>query len=875
MTYLPLTAKPVPTISPLQILIVGDDEGRSPLESHLSQITQWPLRWRWQSQDPVPDDTDLVILVCLGDRPTESWLEQARTLTLPVVAITNIHLPERPGLVTIPPDQLSPFTLTLSFRTAFQEKAPSFTNGDHGMSLPHQALSAHRSHLQLTTILVKFSQALLRPQGSLDTALGILGQYLKMERITILQWHWDRQGTVQAPPDIIAQWAHDGSPPCVQKVVNFPVLWWQQLLDLGEVMAIANHQDYPDLQPLLEFLQVKAFLGLPMFDNQGNHWGQLVFTSPHPQPQSWSPSEIQILKMAAELLHHHLSRTVTQRELEASEALYAGIVTHSAEAIFLVRVHQAIAITVAADQADLSERVTEFTFEMVNPTYCEKMGVYPQQIIGKSPQAVFPEKLAQQLCGSFQGCLEIGETLLFEEVIELPNSTQIWRTCLIPIRDRLGQIQQIQGSARDVTEERQLELTKMRYSRHQHMLASLTLKILRSWDMEKMLTTTVQELRKTLQADRVIFWELLNDQEGKVTAEATGLDVASMLHQHFPRVAFDRGDFELLRQGELQTCIDVEAAKFPPAHDAMLREYNVVAYAVLPVLVSAMDDPEGEPRLKGLICVQQCHFPQIWSADELHLLRQLINQICIALNQAELLQRQRHYTEELARSNQELEQFAYVASHDLQEPLQLVANYVQLLLRRQGDRLDERSQRYLYHITAGTHKMQTQIQDLLRYSRLNTRQRNLELISMEDCLQRAIANLKLKLKRTQAKIHCPDTFPAVLGDASQLQSLWQNLLSNAIKYRGDRQPEITISITQGKEHWRFMVKDNGIGIDPKHQQRIFQIFQRLHTQEEYPGTGIGLAICQRIVKIHGGEIWVKSQPHQGAAFYFTLPIYHP
>ncbi|WP_099241034.1 ATP-binding protein [Synechococcus sp. BDU 130192] len=864
MTYLPLAQASTLTKSLLHILIVGEDLGRSPLEDCLEQISRWDLSWRSQPFVTPLEPADLIILFC-PEALTEIWLDQSLALALPVVVVTAAPLPKQPGLIAIPPGELSPLTLELGFRAVLQEKASDL--------VLQPAPRPLETHLQLTTILVKFSQALFRPEATLDKALGILGRHLQMERITIFQWHWDGAGQINSPPNIVEQWSYDGSPPCQKKVAEFPLHWWQQLLELGDVVAIAHQHQDPKLVPLLEFLDVKAFLGLPIFDHQGHHWGHLIFTSEVARAHPWSALEIQALKMAAELLHHNLIRTATQRELEASEALYAGIVTHSAEAIFLIRVHRAIAITAAAP-VDLTELVTEFTFEMVNPTYCEKMGVYPRQIIGKSPQTVFPEKLAQQLCDSFQGCLEIGETLLFEEVIELPDCTQIWRTCLIPIRDRQGTIQQIQGSARDVTEERQLELTKMRYSRHQHMLASLTVKILRSWDMDKMLTTTVQELRKTLQADRVIFWEILNETEGKVTAEATHPNVRSMLHHRFPLAAFNRGDFDLFRQGELQTCIDVEAAKFPPAHDAMLREYGVVAYAVLPVLVSAMDDPEGEPRLKGLICVQQCHFPQIWNADELHLLRQLINQICIALNQAELLQRQRHYTNELARSNQELEQFAYVASHDLQEPLQLVANYAQLLARRNGDRLDERSQRYLQHITAGTRTMQTQIQDLLRYSRLNTRQSKPELVSMEDCLQRAIANLKLKLKRTHTQLHCPKTLPEVLGDGSQLQSLWQNLLSNAIKYRGDRQPKITINVTETEHHWQFMVADNGIGIDPKHQQRIFQIFQRLHTQEEYPGTGIGLAICHRIVKIHGGDIWVTSQPQAGATFYFTLPIYH-
>lgn len=719
--------------------------------------------------------------------------------------------------------------------------------------------SAHdlRTHLQLTTTLVQFSQALLRPQSNLQEALGIFGQQLRVQRVCLLQWNFKGNTPRRRSPTLLEQWAAPEISPTADLFAKLPLAWWQFFLKLGEIIDIHHRDHYPELAPELARLGVVSLLAVPILDSSGHLWGHLMLMGDRPTATSHAPFTIQTLKLAAELIHHNHMRLLTQRELEASEALYSGIVTHSAEALFLMDV----------------TTTNTFLFAMVNPTYCEKLQVDPKRMIGKSPQQVFPTKLAQQMQEAFYGCLQIGETLLFEEVLELQENTQIWRTCLIPIRDRQGKIVRIQGSGRDVTEERQLELLKMRYSRHQHLLASLTVKILQSWELDTMLTTTVQELRKTLQADRVIFWERLNDTEGKVTTAAAIANIESMQDVILSVAAFDRGDFEQFYQGEIQTCIDIETAQFPPAHDDMLRQYQVLSYAVLPVLVTSTDDPEGEPYLKGLICVHQCHVTKPWSTDEIRLLRQLTNQICIALNQAELLHRQRHYTEELARSNKELEQFAYIASHDLQEPLQIVSNYAQLLQKRNQTTLDDRSRRYIHHIVEGTQQMQTQIQDLLRYSRLNTRLSPFTPMPLQDCLDRAIANLQIKIKQAQAKLTYPDTLPIIFGDASQLHSLWQNLLGNAIKYRGDRPLEIQISYQKIGNYWQFVIQDNGIGIDPQYKERIFQIFQRLHTQEEYPGTGIGLAICQRIIKLHGGKIWVESKLGEGAAFCFTLPIY--
>jgi PAS domain S-box-containing protein len=228
-------------------------------------------------------------------------------------------------------------------------------------------------------------------------------------------------------------------------------------------------------------------------------------------------------------------------------------------------------------------------------------------------------------------------------------------------------------------------------------------------------------------------------------------------------------------------------------------------------------------------------------------------------------------TTELTRSNAELEQFAYVASHDLQEPLRAVAMYTQLLEQRYGERLDADASSIIGRVTAAVHRMQTLIRDLLTYSRVDTRAADFRVTSCETVLQEVLDNLQTAVAETSAEVS-HDPLPTVLADEVQLRQLFQNLVGNALKFHGQEIPRVHISAVTRHGHWVFSVRDNGIGIDPQYVDRIFVIFQRLHTRRAYPGTGVGLAICKKIVERHGGRIWVDSTPGKGAEFFFTLPI---
>ena len=236
--------------------------------------------------------------------------------------------------------------------------------------------------------------------------------------------------------------------------------------------------------------------------------------------------------------------------------------------------------------------------------------------------------------------------------------------------------------------------------------------------------------------------------------------------------------------------------------------------------------------------------------------------------------------QELARSNTELEQFAYVASHDLQEPLRMIASYTQLLSRRYKDKLDREAEEFIGFAVGGALRMQVLINDLLSYSRVGTRGKAFAPVDCARIVQQTLENLKIALEESRAVI-TQDPLPTVSGDPTQLTQLFQNLIGNAIKFHGAEDPRVSVSAQRregaaaappgGPGEWVFCIRDNGIGIEPQYFERIFVIFQRLHTRQEYPGTGIGLALCKKIVERHGGRIWVESEPGRGSAFLFTLP----
>jgi light-regulated signal transduction histidine kinase (bacteriophytochrome) len=292
------------------------------------------------------------------------------------------------------------------------------------------------------------------------------------------------------------------------------------------------------------------------------------------------------------------------------------------------------------------------------------------------------------------------------------------------------------------------------------------------------------------------------------------------------------------------------------------RQQGIVSYLGVPLLV------KGEVLGDLVLLTRKEHFFQ---AEEINFLATLAGQAASAIHNSLLYEQTRRQADELTRSNTELEQFAYVASHDLQEPLRMITGYTNLLAKRYGGKLDEDADEFMAFAVNGAKRMYVLINDLLSYSRVGTDAKALTRTNCEDTLAKTLAGLQLAIKESGAMI-THDDLPTVMADETQMGQLFQNLLGNAIKYRSKNPPEIHVGCKRDAGSWVFSVKDNGIGIDPKYSERIFVIFQRLHTRDEYSGTGIGLAICKKIVERHGGKIWIESALGQGTTCFFTLPV---
>ncbi|MCU7492610.1 MAG: PAS domain S-box protein [Ignavibacteria bacterium] len=224
---------------------------------------------------------------------------------------------------------------------------------------------------------------------------------------------------------------------------------------------------------------------------------------------------------------------------------------------------------------------------------------------------------------------------------------------------------------------------------------------------------------------------------------------------------------------------------------------------------------------------------------------------------------------DVEQSNSELEQFAYIASHDLQEPLRMIGSYSQLLTRRYEGKLDAKADQYINYITEGVQRMQTLIKDLLHYSRTATSKEDMQTVDLNIVMTEVLTDLKVAIETSHADIKV-SPLPPLKANHTQVRQLFQNLIGNAIKFRGDESPVIEVSAQEESEVWQFSIKDNGIGIDPEYSEKIFMLFQRLNDREKYPGTGIGLAVCKKIVERHGGKIWIESEAGKGTTFFFTI-----
>jgi PAS domain S-box-containing protein len=438
-----------------------------------------------------------------------------------------------------------------------------------------------------------------------------------------------------------------------------------------------------------------------------------------------------------------------------------------------------------------------------------------------------------------------GELVRFESEHSWAGKTVFIDFSLKPVFDEAGQVVMLIPEGRDITDRK----------RKEDILRNIALGVSAKTGAA-FFEALVEYLTKALQVEYALISELLLPSQDRVSTVAGYGNGATL----------DRFEYALLDtpcqytiDRQFYVCTEQLQQQFP--NFALLSEIRAQSYMGVLLRNSA-----GQPF--GLICVLSCQ-----PFSETQLMTEILT-IFAARAAAEIERQQseielQHQKQDLARSNDELQQFAYVASHDLQEPLRMITSYLELLERRYKGQLDAKADMFIAYAVDGASRMQTLINDLLNYSRVGRQARDFEAVDCEQILQHVLTDLQVTIAHNQAVItHAP--LPRVHGDPSQLTQLFQNLIGNALKFRSQESPRIDLSVKYAEDKWLFSVQDNGIGIENEYLERIFIIFQRLHSKTEYPGTGIGLAVCKKIIERHGGNLWVESQPDRGSTFYFTL-----
>jgi PAS domain S-box-containing protein len=484
-----------------------------------------------------------------------------------------------------------------------------------------------------------------------------------------------------------------------------------------------------------------------------------------------------------------------------------------------------------------------------NRTALEAIGATPSEIVGQyfwlTPWWTHSPNLQVQLQQAIVRAAA-GHLVRFEaKHILVDGSALIVDFSLKPVFDTAGQVVMLIPEGRDITDRKHKE----------DILQNIALGVSAKTGTA-FFEALVEYLTKALRVEYAFIGELVQPTQDRIMIIA-GYGDRLLANFEYDLVetpcgpVVDRGFY---------VCTDRLQQQFP--HDVFLGQINAQSYMGI-----LLRDSAGQAL--GLISVLSCQ-----PFSETKIMTEILN-IFAARAAAELERQQsevalQYQKQDLARSNDELQQFAYVASHDLQEPLRMITSYLELLERRYKGQLDAKADMFIDYAVDGASRMQTLINDLLDYSRVGRQTRAFEAVDCETIIHQVLTNLQVTILQTQAIVTCAP-LPTVTGDPSQLIQLFQNTIGNALKFHTQEPPQIQIGAEYVDGKWLFSVRDNGIGMDAQYLDRIFIIFQRLHSKTEYPGTGIGLAVCKKIVERHGGRLWVDSQPDRGSTFYFTLP----
>ena len=493
----------------------------------------------------------------------------------------------------------------------------------------------------------------------------------------------------------------------------------------------------------------------------------------------------------------------------------------------------------------------------VNTALCNMVGYSQKELLATDFQTItYPDDLDTDLV--FVKRLLSGEIKMYtmEKRYVHKQGHTVWILLTVSlVHDSQGKPLYFISQIQDITERKRAEralnesLAQLsQKSKHESVISDVTRSIHSSIKLDEVLENTVQSIHKHLTEAESIAVYIVEGNIAKLRAHA---GLAEWFVERVKEIPRPRGvTWKTVIEGCQNYCQDT-------ANDNTIgpagRELGIKSYASMPI--------RYKEKTIGTINIVSKKI-ESFKPDDLKLLEIIARQIEVAVYNAK-------QAEELERSNKELEQFAYIASHDLKEPLRMVSSYLQLLERRYKDKLDQDANEFIEYAVEGAKRMQSLINDLLMFSRITTRGEHFKSASLEAALGNAVSNLEIAIEESGAVV-THDPLPDMEVDISQITQLFQNLIGNGIKYRDGDLPRIHIGAEEKNGVWLFSVKDNGIGIDPKYFERIFVIFQRLHTRDKYEGTGMGLAMCKKIVERHNGHIWVESEPGKGSVFYFTM-----
>jgi len=515
----------------------------------------------------------------------------------------------------------------------------------------------------------------------------------------------------------------------------------------------------------------------------------------------------------------------------------------------------------AGEQSPAAVVITDTagTIEYVNPQFTRSTGYTFEEAVGRNPRILRTEYTPPETFEQLWRTLKAGGEWHGEFCNRKKNGELYWESASIsPVTDGAGRVTHYVAVKIDITERKLAEAALRRSNQRLEILSETAAKLLAAEEPQGIVNSLCEKVMAYLDC-QVFFHFLVDEQSGRLHLNA----YAGIPAEAARKIEWvDSGETIcgcVARDGSRVVVENIQET--PDPRTDFVRPYGVRAYACHPLLSAG--------RIMGTLSFgtgTRAHF----TADELTMMKAVADQVAIAMERQRAMEALRQTAADLARSNTDLEQFAYVASHDLQEPLRTVAGYLQLLERRYKSKLDKEADEFIAFAVDGALRLKQLINDLLSYSRVGTRGRPFEAVDMNRVFADVVESLGGVIRENGAAV-TSDPLPTVRGDPTQLVQLLQNLIANGIKFRRDDPPRVHVSARQEGAHWQFSVHDNGIGMAPEYFERVFVVFQRLHPQARYPGTGIGLAICKKIVDRHGGRIWVESEVGAGSTFFFTLP----